>query len=179
MITEKDMAKEIGKAIKACRIDAGMSQQELAKKLNSAQSLVSAYESGTKVPSATRMMEIAEAVGTTPAALISRTDTSPIAGWEIWVESPEGEPAPMVYLIVKVGSRTDWQPVVFDFGQDAEDLQDLQRILSWLDGQHGNPRHWAGRCQMDIWFAAKRYCHKVADSLGFRSSAAEAERIGL
>lgn len=64
------MNKEIGKRIKTARENAGMTQAELAKRLNISQQMVNKYESGgvSKMPM-TRLQEIADITGADPVWL--------------------------------------------------------------------------------------------------------------
>lgn len=67
--------------IKRARIDKGLTQAELAKKLGMSPSYIGQYESGNRRPKPETLMKIAEALGVSPASL----------GVEIYTTFPDGE----------------------------------------------------------------------------------------
>jgi transcriptional regulator with XRE-family HTH domain len=65
------LAREIIKA----RVDAGLSQQELAKKMATTQSVVARLESGRHLPSMSTLKKLAEATGTHLSIHLERIGT--------------------------------------------------------------------------------------------------------
>lgn len=66
------LAREIIKA----RVGAGLSQQELAKKMATTQSVVARLESGRHLPSMSTLKKLAEATGTRLLIHLDRQETS-------------------------------------------------------------------------------------------------------
>ena len=66
--------------LKNLRKAKGLSQEELAQKLNVVRQTISKWEKGTSVPDSEMLIKIAEALDTTPAYLM---------GWEIEHENKE------------------------------------------------------------------------------------------
>lgn len=64
----------IGTRIKKLREESGLSQKELAEKLNIANSTLSQYETGQRVPSDDIKIKIADTFQTTIDYLLGRTD---------------------------------------------------------------------------------------------------------
>lgn len=60
----------VGANIRAAREAAGLSQDDLAKRLKCAQSHVARMEKGTRTPSVAYMWKLAEALGVEPAELV-------------------------------------------------------------------------------------------------------------
>jgi len=60
------MSTEIGKYIKKYREDLGLTQTEVASRANIAQSSLSQFENGSKIPSAVTLKVLAEIFGVTP-----------------------------------------------------------------------------------------------------------------
>ena len=60
----------IGNEIKRRREDAGIKQEELARVICISQPMLSQYERGYKLPSLAVLARIADALGTTPAAIL-------------------------------------------------------------------------------------------------------------
>ena len=58
------------KNIKSVRVAAGLSQRELAKKLNISNKTISAYETGRAVPPTTTLVKIAEITGVSVSDII-------------------------------------------------------------------------------------------------------------
>jgi len=55
---QKEIAKKIGKKIKACRVEKRLSQEELAKKVGVGASQISKWESGAQIPRADKLLEL-------------------------------------------------------------------------------------------------------------------------
>lgn len=64
--------KVVGSDLEAARRSAGMTQQELAKKLRKPQSFVSNYEAGQRRIDVLELMLIADELGTDPKALFAK-----------------------------------------------------------------------------------------------------------
>lgn len=60
---EKAIAKAIGKAIAAKRMEKGLTQENVAEKLNIGNEAVSRIERGTVIPNVIRLVELAEIFG--------------------------------------------------------------------------------------------------------------------
>ena len=60
------MSTEIGKYIKKYREDLGLTQTEVASRANIAQSSLSQFENGSKIPSAVTLKTLSEIFGVTP-----------------------------------------------------------------------------------------------------------------
>ncbi len=60
---EKAIAKAIGKAIAAKRMEKGLTQENVAEKLNIGNEAVSRIERGTVIPNIIRLVELAEIFG--------------------------------------------------------------------------------------------------------------------
>lgn len=67
----------IGKQIRAARKAAGVTHVELGKLLGVSQSVISKYESGDIDMPVSRLLDISEALGVTPAALLGETEPKP------------------------------------------------------------------------------------------------------
>lgn len=60
----------VGANIKARREESGMTQAELAKVVCTSRVVIAQYENGYKLPSLAVLARIADALGTTPAAIL-------------------------------------------------------------------------------------------------------------
>ena len=60
---------EFAKRLRQARLDASITQDELAKKMNVSKSTISMWENGNRTPSVGVLLSLAEAVKTTPAYL--------------------------------------------------------------------------------------------------------------
>jgi transcriptional regulator with XRE-family HTH domain len=67
----------LGKRVAALRVEAGMTQEALADKLDSAKSVVSRIEHGAIVPSLNRLVEIADALGVDVGELFAGVKVPP------------------------------------------------------------------------------------------------------
>lgn len=61
----------IGKFISSCRKDKGLTQMQLAEKLNISNRAVSKWETGKSLPDASNMLELCELLGITVNELLS------------------------------------------------------------------------------------------------------------
>lgn len=66
-----DIRQTLGRNVKALRTTAGMSQEELAARMDVDQAYVSRLEAGEKNPTALTIWHIAQALNTTPSNLLS------------------------------------------------------------------------------------------------------------
>jgi len=55
-------AKKLGKKIKLARVEADLTQEQLAQKINILQKSISRYETGVSVPSIETLMKISKAL---------------------------------------------------------------------------------------------------------------------
>ncbi|MFH1505281.1 MAG: helix-turn-helix transcriptional regulator [Candidatus Omnitrophota bacterium] len=55
-------AKKLGKKIKLARVEADLTQEQLAKKINTLQKSISRYETGASVPSIETLVKISKAL---------------------------------------------------------------------------------------------------------------------
>lgn len=90
---EADSTKElVGRAVKSAREATGMSMRSLASRCGVSQPFLSQVERGTAAPSLSTLYRIAEALGTTPAALLP---ARPAASQPVLVRAGEGERFPL------------------------------------------------------------------------------------
>lgn len=68
------MREELGGRIRRAREAAGLTQNELAQRINARESQVSLWESGKNEPRVSTLRQIAEALGVRLAALLSDDD---------------------------------------------------------------------------------------------------------
>ena len=66
-----DMRRLVGRNVRAARIDSGQTQEELAVRSGFSQQYVSDLERGRRNPTVVSLYEIAQALDTTPVALIT------------------------------------------------------------------------------------------------------------
>jgi transcriptional regulator with XRE-family HTH domain len=66
-----DMRKIVGLNVRRTRIAAGLKQEALAELVGHTQQYISKLESGRRNPTIITLFEFAQALGTTPAALVS------------------------------------------------------------------------------------------------------------
>lgn len=65
------ITSEIGDKIRGARVDRGMSQLELAERVNASQQQIAGYEKGEKDMPVSRLFEIAQLLGLTAADLLT------------------------------------------------------------------------------------------------------------
>lgn len=66
-----DMRKLVGKNVKEARLSAGLSQEQLAELSGFTQQYLSGLERGHRNPTVVTVFELAQALGTTPVALLT------------------------------------------------------------------------------------------------------------
>ena len=66
--------RAFAEAVRACRIDRGWSQEELAFQAGLHRNYVSGLERGIRNPSLTTIVALADALELTPSALVARID---------------------------------------------------------------------------------------------------------
>ncbi|WP_156677986.1 helix-turn-helix domain-containing protein [Sphingomonas profundi] len=66
-----DMRKLVGDNVRRVRHEAGLSQEQLAERSGFTQQYISDLERGRRNPTVVSLFELAQALGTTPVALIS------------------------------------------------------------------------------------------------------------
>lgn len=71
------LAADIGDRIVAARKRAGLTRQQLADRIDTTAASLSLYERGHRSPSVERLVEIAEALGIEPGALLDGVRSSP------------------------------------------------------------------------------------------------------
>jgi transcriptional regulator with XRE-family HTH domain len=64
-------------AVRLARLDAGLSQRELAELAGTSRAWVAAVERGACVPSVGRLVDLARALGVTPQHLLQQSDNAP------------------------------------------------------------------------------------------------------
>jgi len=65
-----DMRRLVGRNVKAARLKAGLSQEQLAERSGFTQQYLSGLECGKRNPTIVSLYEIAQALGTTPIELL-------------------------------------------------------------------------------------------------------------
>ena len=65
-----DMRRLVGRNVKAARLKAGLSQEQLAERSGFTQQYLSGLERGQRNPTIVSLYEIAQALGTTPIELL-------------------------------------------------------------------------------------------------------------
>ena len=66
-----DMRRLVGQRVREARVALGLSQEQLAERSGFSQQYISGLERGLRNPTVVSLFEIAQALGTTPVALIS------------------------------------------------------------------------------------------------------------
>jgi transcriptional regulator with XRE-family HTH domain len=66
-----DMRKLVGRNVRRLREKRGLTQEELADLSGFSQQYISSLEKGTRNPTVITLFELAQALGTTPATLVS------------------------------------------------------------------------------------------------------------
>lgn len=66
-----DMRRLLGRNAKACRLNAGLTQEQLSERSGFSQQYISDMERGKLNPTIVSLYELAQALGTTPVALIT------------------------------------------------------------------------------------------------------------
>ncbi len=69
----------------------GLSQDQLAERLDTSVASISRIESGTQPYTQDVLEALAEALGTDPASLLMRNPEAPEAMWSIWDQAQQGE----------------------------------------------------------------------------------------
>lgn len=86
----------------------GLTQEQLAGRLETSVASISRIESGTQPYTQDVLEALAEALMTDPASLIMRNPDEPEAMWSIWDQAKEGERALIEQLarsVVKTGTK--------------------------------------------------------------------------
>lgn len=65
-----DMRRLVGRNVRAARLKAGLSQEQLAERSGFTQQYLSGLERGQRNPTIVSLYEIAQALGTTPIELL-------------------------------------------------------------------------------------------------------------
>jgi transcriptional regulator with XRE-family HTH domain len=66
-----DMRKLVGRNVRRCRVEAGMTQERFAERSGFTQQYISDLERGRRNPTIVSLYELAQALGTTPVALLT------------------------------------------------------------------------------------------------------------
>ena len=66
-----DMRRLLGRNVRRCRVDAGLTQEQLSDRSGFSQQYISDMERGLRNPTIVSLYELADALGTTPVALIT------------------------------------------------------------------------------------------------------------
>jgi len=66
-----DMRRLLGRNVRKCRIDAGLTQEQLSERSGFSQQYISDMERGLRNPTIVSLYELAQALGTNPVALIT------------------------------------------------------------------------------------------------------------
>lgn len=113
-----------GERIKELRENAGMTQEELAKKLHTTKQTIHKYEKNivTNIPS-DRIEELAKVLDSTPEYIL---------GWKKVSEEMEKNSEVMVDLTARIGSDLDFREIVKRNYSD-DDYFELCKVLCKLD----------------------------------------------
>lgn len=113
-----------GERIKELRENAGMTQEELAKKLHTTKQTIHKYEKNivTNIPS-DRIEELAKVLDSTPEYIL---------GWKKVSEEMEKNSEVMVDLTARIGSDLDFREIVKRNYSD-DDFFELCKVLCKLD----------------------------------------------
>jgi transcriptional regulator with XRE-family HTH domain len=93
---------------KEWRVHRGLSQEQLADRLETSVASISRIESGTQPYTQDVLEALAEALMTDPASLIMRNPDEPEAMWSIWDQAKKGERQLIEELarsVVKTGTK--------------------------------------------------------------------------
>lgn len=75
-----DMRRLLGRNVRRCRVDAGLTQEQLSDRSGFSQQYISDMERGLRNPTIVSLYELADALGTTPVALITPDDEAAAEG---------------------------------------------------------------------------------------------------
>jgi transcriptional regulator with XRE-family HTH domain len=93
---------------KEWRLHRGLSQEQLAERLETSVASISRIESGAQPYTQDVLEALAEALNTDPASLIMRNPDEPEAMWSIWDQAKKGERQLIEELarsVVKTGAK--------------------------------------------------------------------------
>lgn len=93
---------------KEWRVHRGLSQEQLADRLETSVASISRIESGMQPYTQDVLEALAEALGTDPASLLMRNPDAPEAMWSIWDQAKTGERQLIEELarsVVKTGTK--------------------------------------------------------------------------
>lgn len=93
---------------KEWRLHRGLSQEQLAERLETSVASISRIESGAQPYTQDVLEALAEALNTDPASLIMRNPDEPEAMWSIWDQAKKGERQLIEELarsVVKTGTK--------------------------------------------------------------------------
>lgn len=93
---------------KEWRIHRGLSQEQLADRLETSVASISRIESGTQPYTQDVLEALSEALSTDPASLLMRNPDTPDAIWSIWDQAKSGERKLIEELarsVVKTGTK--------------------------------------------------------------------------
>jgi len=66
-----DMRRLLGRNVRKCRIEAGLTQEQLSERSGFSQQYISDMERGLRNPTIVSLYELSQALGTTPVVLIT------------------------------------------------------------------------------------------------------------
>lgn len=176
------------KRIKIARQRKGISQKELAEKLNITQQAVSYYEKGSRIPDENMLLEISQIL-TVPVEYLTEETNDP-DGWDIWekntgysIEEIQSEIKRIKYANHVVGDESDLQNLISqavanlegigntDRGIIDEIARDISRLQNELNKKYKDPRKIAklpslgGKEGMKIYPAAIKSAELIFDDL--------------
>ncbi|EOO40891.1 helix-turn-helix domain-containing protein [Bacillus mycoides] len=176
------------KRIKIARQRKGISQKELAEKLNITQQAVSYYEKGSRIPDENMLLEISQIL-TVPVEYLTEETNDP-DGWDIWkkntgysIEEIQSEIKRIKYANHVVGDESDLQNLISqavanlagigntDRGIIDEIARDISRLQNELNKKYEDPRKIAklasfgGKEGMKIYPAAIKSAELIFDDL--------------
>ncbi|QWH59852.1 XRE family transcriptional regulator [Bacillus mycoides] len=176
------------KRIKIARQRKGISQKELAEKLNITQQAVSYYEKGSRIPDENMLLEISQIL-TVPVEYLTEETNDP-DGWDIWekntgysIEEIQSEIKRIKYANHVVGDESDLQNLISqavanlegigntDRGIIDEIARDISRLQNELNKKYEDPRKIAklpsfgGKEGMKIYPATIKSAELIFDDL--------------
>lgn len=80
--TEKELRERLGSALRAARVAKGLTQGDLAEKVETDPETISRFERGATLPSLVRLLSLADALGVTIAALLGSASPRAEDEWE-------------------------------------------------------------------------------------------------
>jgi len=107
-----DMRRLLGRNVRKCRVEAGLTQEQLSERSGFSQQYISDMERGLRNPTIVSLYELAQALGTTPVVLITPDPEAAAEGGRPAVRRPSmsDEPnAARLFLAALADRIRDWR----------------------------------------------------------------------